>query len=139
MPIHSLELSNIGPFRRRPDGSGSDGIKLEFDPNVNLFIGPNNVGKSTILDSIYALIGGKEITELFPRTHAAKPGGCNELGQTFFTLEWTDIVGGHKVLSGDLHGACRYERDWTLRTLGLTETEKKDRKNRRILGLVLRK
>ena len=49
MPIHSLELTNVGPFRRRPDGSGSDGIKLEFNANVNLLIGPNNVGKSTVL------------------------------------------------------------------------------------------
>lgn len=55
MPIHSLELTNVGPFRRRPDGAGSDGIKLEFDANVNLFIGPNNVGKSTILHALYLL------------------------------------------------------------------------------------
>ena len=55
MPIHSLELTNVGPFRRRPDGSGSDGIKLEFDANVNLLIGPNNVGKSTILRMIRLL------------------------------------------------------------------------------------
>ena len=59
MPIHSLELSNVGPFRRRPDGSGSDGVKLEFDPNVNLLIGPNNVGKSTIL-RVIKLLTAKE-------------------------------------------------------------------------------
>ena len=52
MPIHSLELANVGPFRRRPDGSGDDGIKLEFDANVNLFIGPNNVGKSAVLNML---------------------------------------------------------------------------------------
>ncbi len=57
MPIHSLELTNVGPFRRRPDGTGSDGINLEFDANVNLFIGPNNVGKSTILRIIRSLTG----------------------------------------------------------------------------------
>ena len=55
MPIKSLKLSNVGPFRRRPDGTGSDGIELEFDANVNLFIGPNNVGKSTILHALYLL------------------------------------------------------------------------------------
>lgn len=55
MSIKSLKLSNVGPFRRRPDGSGSDGIELEFDANVNLFIGPNNVGKSTILHALYLL------------------------------------------------------------------------------------
>ncbi len=57
MPIHSLQLTNVGPFRRRPDGSGADGIKLEFDPNVNLFIGPNNAGKSTILRLVHSLTG----------------------------------------------------------------------------------
>ena len=57
MPIQSLQLSNVGPFRPRPDGSGSDGIKLEFDPNVNLLIGPNNVGKSTILRMVHCLTG----------------------------------------------------------------------------------
>ena len=125
MAIKSLELSNVGPFRPRQDGAGSEGIKLEFDANVNLLIGPNNVGKSTILDSICALVGGKKITELFPPTHVAKPGGCDELGYAFFTLEWTDILGDHNVLSGDLHGACGYELDWTLTTLPLAETSKK--------------
>ena len=57
MPIKSLELSNVGPFRRRPDGAGADGIKLEFDANVNLLIGPNNVGKSTVLRMIRSLTG----------------------------------------------------------------------------------
>ena len=55
MPINSLQLTNVGPFRRRPDGSGADGITMEFDANVNLFIGPNNVGKSTVLRLIRLL------------------------------------------------------------------------------------
>ena len=55
MPIKSLKLSNVGPFRHRPDGTGSGGIELEFDANVNLFIGPNNVGKSTILQALAAV------------------------------------------------------------------------------------
>ena len=55
MPIKSLELRNVGPFRRRPDGAGADGIEMEFDAKVNLLIGPNNVGKSTILRVIKLL------------------------------------------------------------------------------------
>lgn len=55
MPIQSLKLTNVGPFRHRPDGSGADGIELSFDPDVNLFIGPNNVGKSTILQALAAV------------------------------------------------------------------------------------
>ena len=120
MPIHSLELSNVGPFRRRPDGSGADGIKLEFDANVNLFIGPNNVGKSTILDALDALVGSGKIAELFPPTHKVKSGGCDAMGEAPFRLDWTDIVGNHKVLSGDLHGACRYRWGWLLETLNHT-------------------
>ena len=40
MPIASLNLTNIGPF---------DDIEFEFDPQVNVFTGPNNSGKSTVL------------------------------------------------------------------------------------------
>ena len=40
MPVQSLCISNIGPF---------DEIEFEFDPRVNVFIGPNNSGKSTVL------------------------------------------------------------------------------------------
>lgn len=40
MPVQSLCISNIGPF---------DELKFEFDSRVNVFIGPNNSGKSTAL------------------------------------------------------------------------------------------
>ncbi len=40
MPIHELHLKNLGPF---------DEIEFEFDPQVNVFVGPNNTGKSTVL------------------------------------------------------------------------------------------
>ena len=43
MPIDRLRLTNVGPF---------DDIEFEFDPQVNVFTGPNNSGKSTAL---YAL------------------------------------------------------------------------------------
>lgn len=39
MPIYELDLKNIGPF---------DDIHFEFDPRINVFIGPNNCGKSTV-------------------------------------------------------------------------------------------
>ena len=128
MPINSLQLTNVGPFRRRPDGSGSDGITMEFDANVNLFIGPNNVGKSTILDSLQGLVGSGEITGLFPAAHNAGPGGCSEIGKAPFRLEWVDIFGSRKVLSGDLHGACNYGRlAWALKTLDDPSAEREIR------------
>ena len=40
MPIEKLRFSNVGPF---------DDIEFEFDPQVNVFTGPNNSGKSTAL------------------------------------------------------------------------------------------
>jgi len=39
MPIYELNLKNIGPF---------DEINFEFDPQINVFVGPNNSGKSTV-------------------------------------------------------------------------------------------
>ena len=40
MPIVSLRFTNVGPF---------DEIEFEFDGQVNVFVGPNNSGKSTAL------------------------------------------------------------------------------------------
>ena len=40
MPIASLKLTNVGPF---------DDVEFEFDRQVNVFTGPNNSGKSTVL------------------------------------------------------------------------------------------
>lgn len=40
MPIATLKLTNVGPF---------DDIEFEFDRQVNVFTGPNNSGKSTVL------------------------------------------------------------------------------------------
>lgn len=43
MPIQKLIIDELGPFNH---------IKLRFDRQVNVFIGPNNCGKSTILMSL---------------------------------------------------------------------------------------
>ena len=40
MPITKLSFSNVGPF---------DEVEFEFDPQVNVFTGPNNSGKSSAL------------------------------------------------------------------------------------------
>ena len=45
MPICDLRLRDLGPF---------DDIYFEFDSRVNVFVGPNNCGKSTVL----AALGG---------------------------------------------------------------------------------
>ena len=40
MHIASLSFTNLGPF---------DEIEFEFDRHINVFVGPNNCGKSTAL------------------------------------------------------------------------------------------
>lgn len=40
MPIQTLHFTGLGPF---------DDVDFEFDPHINLFAGPNNCGKSTVL------------------------------------------------------------------------------------------
>ena len=40
MPIASLSFTNVGPF---------DEVEFAFDPQVNIFTGPNNSGKSSVL------------------------------------------------------------------------------------------
>ena len=40
MPVSSLQFTNLGPF---------DEVSFEFDPQVNVFVGPNNCGKTTVL------------------------------------------------------------------------------------------
>lgn len=40
MPIKTFRITNAGPF---------DDITFEFDEQVNVFVGPNNSGKSTVL------------------------------------------------------------------------------------------
>lgn len=47
MPITSLRFNNVGPF---------DEIEFEFDEQVNVFVGPNNSGKTTALLVLAAAI-----------------------------------------------------------------------------------
>ena len=64
MPLTSLWFTNVGPF---------DEVTFEFDGRVNLFIGPNNCGKSTLLWVLGELL-------VYPFTMPSKllrPGGSN--------------------------------------------------------------
>ena len=100
MPIHSLELTNVGPFRRRPEGSGPDGINLEFDPNVNLLIGPNNVGKSTVLQALASVTARYVVVRsTLPRAFKNAVGDIREeynLGGAEAKLVWTNTFGDYR-------------------------------------------
>jgi predicted ATPase len=47
MPILALQFTNAGPF---------DDMTFEFDEHVNVFVGPNNCGKSTALAVLGAVV-----------------------------------------------------------------------------------
>lgn len=47
MHLKKLRLANLGPF---------DEIEFEFDERVNVFTGPNNSGKSTVLMALGAIV-----------------------------------------------------------------------------------
>ena len=101
MAIKSLELFNMGPFRLRPGATDSYKVALEFDANVNLFIGPNNVGKSTILQAIVSAIAtAPDVIKALPRAYvnASHERSVMDVSLPFAELTWTNSVGDYREL-----------------------------------------
>ena len=102
MPVHSLALTNVGPFRQRTDGVGTNRIELEFDPNVNLLIGPNNVGKSTILQALVSMTAlYDDVRRGLPRAFKNAVGDHREdYGRSGAEaqLVWTNSIGDYRRL-----------------------------------------
>ena len=88
MAIQSLELSNIGPFRARPnaDAANDTGIRVEFDDDVNLFVGPNNSGKSTVLQAVNLLT--QRWTRLFLRRYTQFAGFPTDPDAAAVAINW---------------------------------------------------
>lgn len=88
MAIQSLELSNIGPFRARPDADAANdtGIRVEFDDDVNLFVGPNNSGKSTVLQAVNLLT--QRWTRLFLRRYTQFAGFPTDPDAAAVAINW---------------------------------------------------
>ena len=82
MAINSLHVTNVGLFKE---------IQLEFDPEVNIFTGPNNSGKSTLLWVLGELL-------VFPFTMPAKLLR-SDLSRWVLTVSSSDSVEG--VLPAD--------------------------------------
>ena len=55
-------------------------IELKDLSNINIILGRNNIGKSTILEGIFALTAGQNLTPLFHNLIARRTGG-NILGK----------------------------------------------------------
>ena len=55
MLIQKIGISNTGPIR--------EPIELEFDPHVNVLIGPNSCGKSTVLNVLRQAKSGVDLDD----------------------------------------------------------------------------
>ena len=82
MPLLNLKLQNLGPFRD---------IEFEFDKQVNLFVGPNNCGKSTVL---WALADIAVNPFAFPEKLLGKR-------QNTFSIGYTVVGQRHATLDGE--------------------------------------
>jgi hypothetical protein len=103
VPLASLELRNFWLF---------DKIRLDFDPRVNVFVGPNNSGKTTVL---LALAAGAGMSALFPGKFA-KP-------EALAKVEWYDrspsvkqvyTYTSHGLQSPHVDPATPADRTWTM-------------------------
>ncbi|MYC33138.1 MAG: AAA family ATPase [Chloroflexi bacterium] len=112
MPIHSLQLTKLGPFRPHNGVRELHDISLEFDRQVNLFIGPNSVGKSTILQTLALIVGGDVVRQRLP-SHFKNvlyewTGGIHP----YYWMQWSNQFGEQRksanLLSSFLTGGTLY-------------------------------
>ena len=92
MVIKSLELENVGPFRFRAAAvpkTNDFKVRIEFDTDVNLFIGPNNVGKSTILQAVRLLT--ERWTADLSEHYTSSIGFPREANFATVAIEWNDV------------------------------------------------
>ena len=107
MVIKSLELDNIGPFRFHPSAVTSVAdfkARIDFDRHVNLFIGPNNVGKSTILDAVDLLT--ERWNRPFCERYLNTVGFPTAANRAMVAIEWRNQQDQHlrfEATYSDLH------------------------------------
>ena len=126
MPIKSLELEDVGPFRFRPAAVSTANdfrIRVDFNPEVNLFVGPNNVGKSTILQAV-SLLTEPWNTD-FRERYLRDVSFPREASSTV-ALEWCD--------SGNQN--LRLESDYGALSAALTALGGRDNANSRVHEII---
>ena len=90
MPVKTFRITNAGPF---------DDITFEFDERVNVFVGPNNSGKSTVL---LALARASVYPFEFPRKLLKRPDNECKWWLTYSDSQTDELVEGYlsEALSG---------------------------------------
>lgn len=83
MPIVDLRLTHLGPL---------DDMTFEFDEHVNVFVGPNNCGKSTVLTALANVVA-------YP---VELPGKLLRQAPAEFTVRFVGRSGATKELRGVL-------------------------------------
>jgi putative ATP-dependent endonuclease of OLD family len=81
-----LRTLNIGNFRRLKD------VTLEFVPGLNVLVGPNNVGKTAVVEGLRALLAGAD--DPYPRfdvDDAHMPKGGTASGDITFKYVFTAL------------------------------------------------
>ena len=94
MPIKTFRITNAGPF---------DDITFEFDEHVNVFVGPNNSGKSTAL---LALASATVFSFQFPYKLFHGTIYDSKWEMAFFDRQFADPIEG--FLSRPLHPPPHY-------------------------------
>ncbi|PVM82072.1 ATP-dependent nuclease [Caulobacter endophyticus] len=83
MYLAELRIRN---FRKLKD------VTLEFQPGLNILVGPNNTGKTAVVDALRALLGG--IDEPYPRMTAEdihRPKSGSAEGDILFEYVFADL------------------------------------------------
>ena len=86
MPIKTFRITNAGPF---------EDITFEFDEHVNVFVGPNNSGKSTAL---LALATATVFSFAFPTKLLHGPGREGKWEITLFESQLVQPVEGNLLI-----------------------------------------
>lgn len=85
MYLAKLAIKN---FRRLND------VTLKFVPGLNVLVGPNNVGKTAVVDALRALLAGMD--DPYPRFDTDdihQPKGGRASGEIVFTYTFRDLSG----------------------------------------------
>ena len=104
MPIKRLGLSNVGPFRTRGSRGAPYALEMTFDEQVNLLVGPNNVGKSTILETLALIVGGESVRQRLPAHFERALYEWPDGDVPRFTTGWSNYDGEARTLSGLVTG-----------------------------------